>query len=82
MYAHRCTHGGPPRPHLIVQCGVVGRGILYGCPVRGFGPVMGGIFGSGGAGMLEFVEGCLYVAWHRYVDVALGVVSLDMQATV
>jgi hypothetical protein len=19
-YAHRCTHGGPPRPHLIVQC--------------------------------------------------------------
>jgi hypothetical protein len=20
MYAHRCTHGGPPRPHLIVQC--------------------------------------------------------------
>jgi hypothetical protein len=21
-YAHRCTHGGPPRPHLIVQCSV------------------------------------------------------------
>jgi hypothetical protein len=20
VYAHRCTHGGPPRPHLIVQC--------------------------------------------------------------
>jgi hypothetical protein len=20
MYAHRCMHGGPPRPHLIVQC--------------------------------------------------------------
>jgi hypothetical protein len=19
VYAHRCTHGGPPRPHLIVQ---------------------------------------------------------------
>jgi hypothetical protein len=19
-YAHRCTHGGPPKPHLIVQC--------------------------------------------------------------
>jgi hypothetical protein len=23
MYAHRCTHGGPPRPHLIVQCMVI-----------------------------------------------------------
>jgi hypothetical protein len=21
VYAHRYTHGGPPRPHLIVQCG-------------------------------------------------------------
>jgi hypothetical protein len=21
-YTHRCTHGGPPRPHLIVQCSV------------------------------------------------------------
>jgi hypothetical protein len=20
VYAHRYTHGGPPRPHLIVQC--------------------------------------------------------------
>jgi hypothetical protein len=20
VYVHRCTHGGPPRPHLIVQC--------------------------------------------------------------
>jgi hypothetical protein len=20
MHAHRCTHGPPPRPHLIVQC--------------------------------------------------------------
>jgi hypothetical protein len=23
VYAHRYTHGGPPRPHLIVQCGIV-----------------------------------------------------------
>jgi hypothetical protein len=22
VYAHRCTHGGGPRPHLIVQCSV------------------------------------------------------------
>jgi hypothetical protein len=24
MYAHRYTHGGPPRPHLIVQCTYLG----------------------------------------------------------
>jgi hypothetical protein len=23
-YAHRCTHGGAPRPHLIVQCWEIG----------------------------------------------------------
>ncbi len=25
VYAHRYTHGGPPRPHLIVQCTTLRR---------------------------------------------------------
>jgi hypothetical protein len=32
--------------------------------------------------MLEFVEGCLYVARHRYVNVVLGGVPFDSKAAV
>jgi hypothetical protein len=29
MYVHRCTHGGPPRPHLIVQCDGENKIVFY-----------------------------------------------------
>jgi hypothetical protein len=32
VYAHRCTHGGPPRPHLIVQCATIAEAADEGTP--------------------------------------------------
>jgi hypothetical protein len=38
VYAHRCTHGGSPRPHLIVQCCCDRRKTFGAGPAQGESP--------------------------------------------